>query len=233
MNRIFVTGDRHGKLASLKDLCDERQTTKDDLLIMLGDVGLNYYGDSSDTDRKKFMSKLPITFLCLHGNHENRPQNISTYERRWNEKLNTYAWTEPEYTNILFAENGDLIINGRKFLIMDGAYSVDKDYRLAVGYHWWADEQMSDKDKEKIRKIVRRDPNYDFVLSHTAPLHHEPTYLFMTGIDQSKVDKTTETFLQEICDQISFKRWFYGHYHDDKDFGDGFHILYNNIIQII
>ena len=47
-------------------------TSKEDILIVLGDVGLNYYGGRCDRIRKMLVEALPITMLCIHGNHEQR-----------------------------------------------------------------------------------------------------------------------------------------------------------------
>ena len=42
-----------------------------------------------------------------------------------------------------------------------------------------------------------------------------------------------ETFLQVVCENVEFKYWCFGHYHDDKDLGNGFKIYYHNIEEIL
>ena len=49
------------------------------ILIVLGDVGLNYYGGRRDRIRKMLVEALPITMFCIHGNHEQRPETLSGY----------------------------------------------------------------------------------------------------------------------------------------------------------
>ena len=56
----------------------------------------------------------------------------------------------------------------------------------------------------------------DAVLSHTTPLKHEPVEVFLSGVDQFKVDKSTEEWLDTIEDRLDYKRWYCGHYHTDK-----------------
>lgn len=46
--RIFCTGDVHGNFKRLKEIkkrCIEYNTTKDDALIILGDLSCNYWLD--------------------------------------------------------------------------------------------------------------------------------------------------------------------------------------------
>lgn len=51
---------------------------------------------------KEELSQLPITFFCIHGNHEERPYNISTYEeKQWRGGL---VFHEEEYLNLLFVD---------------------------------------------------------------------------------------------------------------------------------
>ena len=75
---IYLTGDIHGNPTQVELFCSKMQLTEKDTIIMLGDVGLNYYGGKRDRLPKRILSSLPVTFLCIHGNHENRPQNIPT-----------------------------------------------------------------------------------------------------------------------------------------------------------
>ena len=51
------------------------------------------------------------------------------------------------------------------------------------------------------------------VLSHTVPVSAEPVEHFIIGIDQSKVDRTMEFWLESIKDRLVYKRWLAGHYH--------------------
>lgn len=83
---------------------------------------------------------LPITFFCVHGNHEERPENISTYEeKRWHEGM---VYFEEEYPNILFAMDGEIYdFDGEKAIVIGGAYSVDKYKRLSNGQPWFDSEQ--------------------------------------------------------------------------------------------
>ena len=40
------------------------------------------------------------------------------------------------------------------------------------------------------------------------------------------------SFLERIRQDLHFKRWYFGHYHVDKQFNDQFVALYNRVIPI-
>jgi predicted phosphodiesterase len=232
VKRAFVMGDIHGQVGRIRDFCKDEKTTTNDILILLGDVGFNYNFNEYDRVRKEFVSKLPITLLCIHGNHEERPNNIQSYIVRNYEKFQCNCWVEDEYSNILFPFDGKIVINGKNILIMGGAYSVDKYYRLANGKRWFESEQMPESTKNYIRTLVKEEKNFDYVLTHTAPLSEEPTFLFLSGIDQSTVEKGMETFLEEIKNKIRYNHWYFGHYHYDGNLLRNFTILYKSYIAL-
>lgn len=82
---IYITGDTHRDFRNVERFCEKMQTSKDDVLIILGDAGINYYGPEQDERKKKYLESLPITIFAIHVNHEMRPQTIPTYhEADWN-----------------------------------------------------------------------------------------------------------------------------------------------------
>ena len=54
------------------------------------------------------------------------------------------------------------------------------------------------------------------VLSHTTPLKYEPTEVFLSGIDQTRVDKSTEVWLDGLEERLAYGKWYCGHYHTEK-----------------
>ena len=79
---IFITGDTHRDFSRIYNFCERQGTTKDDIMIILGDAGINYYLLGMDDNLKAELDLMPITLFCIHGNHEERPFNIPTYEER-------------------------------------------------------------------------------------------------------------------------------------------------------
>lgn len=213
---IYLTGDTHGDFRRLADFCAEYKTTKDDLLIILGDAGFNYHGGLNDHKRKMYVSSLPITIFCIHGNHEQRPSTIPSYfERAWRGGT---VYFEELYPDILFAKDGEIYdLDGLKAIAIGGAYSVDKWYRLYYHDKWWYDEQPSPSIREYVEnQLEKAGWNVDIVLTHTAPVAYEPVEVFMPGIDPRTVDKSTEIWLNTIEERLSYKKWFCGHFHTEK-----------------
>lgn len=217
MSKIYITGDKHGDFSSVKKFCADNNTTKEDILIILGDVGLNYR-DSTDEFFKKraLQKKLPITLFCLHGNHDRRPHNckhsssFSAYVKK--EWCGGTVWYQESCPNILFPEDGSIFsLGAHKCLVIGGAYSTDKHFRLAAGgnYLWFDDEQPDEAIKAKTLEAAKSGAP-DIVLSHTCPLELMPFY------SSPAEDLTTEELLSEIRRAIpNYKRWYCGHHHKD------------------
>lgn len=225
---IFITGDTHGKFDRIAKFCKTAQTSKDDILIILGDAGINYYADAKDRKLKKYLQSLPITIFAIHGNHEIRPQNIPSYrEIEWHGGI---VYREEMYPDLLFAKDGEIYdLDSIKTIVIGGAYSVDKEYRIANHWGWWADEQPDDAVKGRVEKALADNGNkIDVILSHTTPYKYMPTEMFLKSIDQSKVDKSTELWLGEIESRVAYRKWYCGHYHTDKKI-DKLQILFNLI----
>lgn len=228
INIIYITGDKHGNFTDVINFCNTHNTTIDDILIILGDAGINYYGDKRDRQLKLQLSKLPITLFCIHGNHENRPRNIQSYSTKiWNNGL---VYVQEDYHNILFAENGEIFnLNGKDFLVLGGAYSVDKYYRLENGWRWFEDEQLSTDEKIRIEWFLNLNKwNVDYVLAHTCPYKYIPREWFLDCIDQSTVDNSMEIWLDEIESKIVYDKWLCGHFHGEKKI-DNIEFLFNTI----
>ena len=217
---IYVTGDFHGNVRELLSRFYKLQPGEGDIIVVLGDAGLNYYGNHhGDLKSKKSLARSGTEYFCIHGNHEERPENISTYSEI--DFCGDRAYAEREFPNLIFAKDGSIYnLNGARCLILGGAYSVDKYYRLQKGWQWFASEQITDTRKSEIEGILaQNDWNVDYVFSHTCPYNTRPVHMFLHSIDQSTVDNSMEVWLQKIADKLQFTRWYFGHYHDDWDNG--------------
>ncbi len=225
---VYITGDIHGDPAEIIYLANKYGLTKDDILVLLGDVGANYYLNMRDLRVKEAMSKkIEATILCIHGNHEARPGTIEGYALyEWN---GGEVWVQPKYPNILFAKDGSIFdLEGIKCLAIGGAYSVDKYYRLERGLKWFSDEQPSDEIKAYVEMQLAKVGNkVDAVFSHTCPFKYEPTEVFLSCVDQSTVDASTEHWLDKLEDKIDYKAWYCGHWHTNKHI-DKMHFLFES-----
>ena len=231
--KFFITGDKHRHFDRVKEFCREMNTRRKDVLIILGDTGFNYYDDKRDDELKKEISKLNITLFCLHGNKENRPQNVGTYGIR--SFCGGKVYYEPKYPNIYFAIDGDIYtFEGKKYMVVGGAHSVDKLRCLEEGTPFWYDEMPDDATKETVELNLQKEGNRIYgMMTHTCPIDYLPTEMFMSTRQNASIkrkprkakskkllkpdiDRSTEVWLGELEKKLDYEVWFCGHYHIDK-----------------
>ena len=242
MNKVYLTGDKHGKYIDLKEQIDMLGIDKDDYIVILGDSGLNYYSGSRADEFKKKLNSLGPKFLIVRGNHEARPSGTDEFygddvisgcfKRERDEKDNI------KYPNILYMLDGCVYtIAEKSVLVIGGAYSVDKDYRVAMtdagydGYYWFADEQLSKEERVEIMNTAKELKHVDYVFTHTCPSSYIPTDMFLPYVDQSGVDRSMEDFLEDITICLTFDKLYCGHWHTDR-IVDDVRFLYHNIIKL-
>lgn len=243
--KYFITGDKHRNFDGVKEFCRDMNTRKKDVLIILGDAGFNYFDDERDDKLKKKISKLNITLFCLHGNKENRPQNVGTYGIR--SFCGGKVYCEPKYPNIYFAIDGEIYtFEGKKYMVVGGAHSVDKLRSLEQNDPFWEDEMPDDSIKEKVEKRLDGE-NYKIygMMTHTCPEHYLPSEMFVSTrqnitikrkprkVKYKKffkldIDRSTEEWLGRIEKQLDYEVWYCGHYHIDKQI-DKIHMMYRKI----
>lgn len=224
----LLTGDCHRDFSRFKNYPAEVQNDSETAVIILGDAALNWTIDGHDADVKNFLRKsYNFRIYCVRGNHEARPQNVPDMKLIYDYDVCGEVYMQDAWPNIrYFKDWGIYTIDGLRVAVIGGAYSVDKFYRLdrAVAASknpetdwtgWFADEQLSDEEMLQCT-IDLTNQEVDMVLTHTCPVCWEPVDLFLRGIDQSKVDKSMELFLEEIGKCFGWKVWCFGHYHADR-----------------
>lgn len=231
--KYFITGDKHRNFEGVKAFCRNMNTRRKDVLIILGDTGFNYFEDIRDDKLKKEISELNITLFCLHGNKENRPENVGTYGIR--SFCGGKVYYEPKYPNIYFAIDGEIYtFEGKKYMVVGGAHSVDKMRCLEEDKPFWYDEMPGDEIKAKVEERLKSENNRIYgMMTHTCPIDYLPTEMFMSTSQNAlikrkprkakskklfkpDIDRSTEEWLGKIEKQLDYEVWYCGHYHVDK-----------------
>lgn len=250
---IYLTGDTHGNFERIQRHCKKFKTTKNDLMIILGDHGINYYGDLRDQKLKESLEKLPITFMLIRGNHDMKPNGVDMnilgvkLEQKTILRMEYSGrfLIEQDYPSLLYAIDGEEYrIQSKVAIVYGGAYSVDKAFRLerhALGlldYKWFSDEQLSYKELKRfydslswtVHDIEQKAP--DLIFAHTCPESHIPREMFMGYVDQSQVDNTMEEWFDYYLAVLPPEcKWYCGHWHTDKHDGQ-VRFMYNDIITL-
>lgn len=229
-NRIFLTGDTHGRYDIMKliDFADgEGKTlTKQDKVIILGDFGFIWDTVQSGYEDywHNWFNGLPWQTLFLDGNHENF-NRLDKYK-----KVKFYGGKAGHITDsIIHLLRGETYwFNEKSFLVLGGADSIDFELRTK-DISWWPQEAITDS---QVKRCTRKQTNFDFVLTHAAPTNFvDDMYLNNVLPPGPRIFSPSEAKLQDLADKITYKKWYCGHYHCDFT-KKNFNVLYNNIVEL-
>ena len=259
---VYITGDKHAKFDEIFDLCrDTLNTTTDDYMIILGDAGINYDLGGEDLKLKKKLAELPITLICIHGNHEERPSLISSYKlKEYMTKERAYSkmvtegfvskdsiaisndldgefYVEDEFPNILFPAIGKTFkLCDELYLHLGGAYSIDKYERLAATARGgktakWYPSEQMTKAEQE--ETLKRVELLSLMGTKVTILSHTCPlkYLSYAVAPMKNVNRSMEEFLNKVEETVEYDGWYCGHFHIDKRV-DNIRFMYNDVIEI-
>ena len=246
---IFITGDTHGDYRKLNTeiFPEQKEMSKTDYVIVCGDFGI-WKDDKNQKHWLKWLDEKPFTTLFVDGNHENFDL-LSTYPiTDWNGGKVQFI-----SQSVIHLMRGEIYnIDGKTFFTMGGASSHDisdgileptaPDFKLTkrkldtqnamyrVNHiSWWKEELPSDGDyKNALDNLEKHDFKVDYIVSHCAPAH----IVDVLGGGVYQNDRLTN-FLEDVSIRASFNYWFFGHYHDNRDFDRKYILLYEQILEVI
>ena len=233
-NFIF-TGDMHGRVDErLWNISRTVDNPEETAVIILGDASLNFYLNNKDAKRKESASKYGFTVYCVRGNHEARPEDIQGMTSVYDDDVKGFVYLEYDYPKIRYLSDGAIyFINDKRTLVLGGAYSVDKFYRLMNHWTWFENEQMTQHEMDFAEGIMAGlDDKVDMILSHTCPYSWRPTDLFLDCVDQATVDNTMELWMDVMEQKWNYNYWLFGHYHADRAVRPGALMFYQGWLTL-
>lgn len=224
---IYVTGDMHGDINRFSDtfLPNESEWSENDYLIICGDFGFIFFDDEREKKQLDLLEKKPYTILWVDGNHECFPAIFKYPVEIWNG-----GKTHKIRKNIRHLMRGQCFtIEGKKFFTMGGAYSIDRAFREKNVSYWDAEIPNNEEYKEASDTIFANDKKFDYIISHTAPKE----IIWRLGYYPDPHDAELAGYLEWIMYYSEFKKWFFGHFHEDETLLDGkFRALYYDVERI-
>lgn len=250
---VYLTGDTHSdfKRFSEDSFPDQRNMTKKDIVIILGDFGL--WNDSGDKYRLEWLNRRPWTTVWVDGNHE-------CFDRLYSDEFPIVDFhggkAHKIRENIYHLMRGYIFdFEGKKFFAFGGASSHDvqdgildrSDFKSDEDFHdawigmvaqgkifrvnhisWWKQELPSNAEMECGKQNLET-VNYkvDFVITHCLP------QTIASDMNYTKCDVLTEYFDDLLNRGLQFDKWYCGHYHENRVYSPQYEILYDGIIRII
>ena len=241
---IYATGDTHTdwiRRLSKRSFPEQEEMTKEDYVIVLGDFGI-WEGSDAEQKRLDWLEERPFTTLFVDGNHENYDVLDAYPVSLWHGgKVHEIR---PSVIHLMRGQVFD--IDGLSFFSFGGARSHDiqdgvlekgdprikeyrREYRMFRINHvsWWEREMPNEEEIEEGRQNLAAVGNkVDFILTHCAPA----SIAVQLSVD-FKPDPIT-TYFEEIHQSVEYKRWLFGHYHDNIAVSYKDILLYEQITQI-
>lgn len=230
---ILFLGDIHGRFIKVMNDIKKYQF-ENIIIIQVGDFGIGFRPtilEQKDLNElNNVLNEKNIDMFVIRGNHDN-PK----------------FWTEERvvYSNIRLVKDYEVLdINQEKFLLVGGAYSIDRDERKE-GVDFWNGDIYKDKDlywKDEIFAYIPLSVihlrNINYVVTHTAPMIVPPynSKSKKWGNEVSNERIYMSNMFNDIRENNNIKKWFHGHFHEsiktnvfDTEFIslgiDEFHIL--------
>jgi DNA repair exonuclease SbcCD nuclease subunit len=231
MGRIFITGDLHGEVdihrLNTAGFVEQKELTRDDYLIIAGDFGLVWNMDKTDQYWLKWMDEKNFTTLFIDGNHENFDLLDAYPVTEWNG-----GKVHQIMPNIYHLMRGQMFtIHGKKFFTFGGASSVDIERRIE-GKSWWPREIPSYAEfEEGLATLEKHGWKTDYVVTHNCPTKTLEWMAAKYGFYLKPPD-AVNAYLDRIKENLEYKHWFFGHFHENLNLPDNLAMLYYDIIEL-
>lgn len=245
---MYITGDTHADFTRLNEenFPIQRQMTNQDFVIICGDFG-GVWSFEEESNREKqmldWLNSRNFTTLFVDGNHENYTRLYNYPVEEWNG-----GKVHKVRESVLHLMRGEVYnISDKKFFTFGGASSHDiqhgilnldeeekiYEYRKRGAYFrirdysWWDLELPTNEEmKNGIKNLEKVNYEVDYIISHCAA-----TSVQMLVNPEYKRDVLTD-YLQQILEKCTFSKWYFGHYHENRQFGSDFVLLYENVVPL-
>lgn len=232
---VYIRGDTHGQIGQFTEeaMPGESSWSKEDILIVTGDFGFVFMGENYTSEKNDLdcLARKPYTILFVDGNHEGFP-----FLMQYPEETRYGAPVRRIRNNIFWLQRGYIYnIEGYTFFVMGGAYSVDRAFRQQyfdrTGEKIWFEEELPNNEEynRAVANLNHCGRSVDYIITHTAPA--AVIYRLTNGMPDSN-EKELAGFFEWVYNEVSFTKWFFGHFHIDQVFYDGLISCYRQVNKL-
>lgn len=254
---VWITGDIHGnpQRFSTDAFPEQKEMTKEDIVIVLGDFGLvwNYKGeDNTEKYWLDWLNNKSFTTVFIDGNHENFERLDKYMVEEWHGGKAHFI--RPSVIHLM---RGQIFnIEDKSFFAFGGASShdisagilepEDPDYKkkkkqldknpfalYRINHiSWWDRELPSEEEmKEGWLNLEKHSNKVDYIITHSPYTSLLRQMNCGSGTYQS--DRLTD-YLQKIKQTVDYKAWLFGHMHVNQTFHwERSSCLYEQLIRIL
>lgn len=246
---IYITGDTHSNFLRFTEEKFPIQTemTKDDYIIICGDFGGVWTFEEESRREKEaldWLNNKNFTTLFVDGNHEN-------YTRLYNYPIEEWKGGKVHKIrdSVLHLMRGEIFdVDNKKIFafggakshdIQDGILNLDEEekiyeYRKRGAYFrirdfsWWDLELPIEEEMQNgISNLEKINYKVDYIITHCCPTSVQA---ILSGGTYKK-DYLTD-YLQKISEKCEFKKWYFGHYHNNRQIDSKYILLYEDIVPL-
>lgn len=220
--------------------------SKDDYVIVCGDFGIWEYS-AKEANWLNWLDDKPFTTLFVTGNHSNYDILKEHPIELWNG-----GKVQKIRKSVIHLMRGQVFdIDGYRFFTMGGASSHDIDdgildrddplflvkkreldkrlgmYRINH-VSWWEEELPNDAEYQEAEANVEQTGwNVDYIITHCCPT----SIVDIIGDGLYQHDRLTD-FFETLAKRCQFKHWYFGHYHDEQNIQERYHLLYEAVAPL-
>lgn len=212
---IYLISDLHGTMSfpALEKYLE--LATENDILIILGDVGLNFEETQENREFTRYFMSLNKKIAFLDGNHENFEYLDSLEKEEWSGGI-VGRLSE----NIVHLRRGNIYtIQGKNFFAFGGCKSSPKWKEKGL---WHEGEEPNVEELMLAYENLKR-YNYkvDYIITHKYEYNEK--YV-------SEKLKELEAFIDK---NVIFNKWYSGHWHENFNIDDSHIVVYDKLTSII
>lgn len=221
---IAVISDIHFPSDAQRQECLKRGLEKLcglDALLVCGDFTDNR-GDTRPGEAMKlpaYLQELPYPIGFIDGNHEDYRVLEGLAE--------TSVWDGPAgkaAEHVYYLKRGCCYRIDELRILTIGGSTSGPGYKKNHPDIWQEEEELNEQDRSRIQETLQQGADFDVVLTHTLPERRMEAWFPEKDCSQ------TNRILEEAAQKMTYGQWCFGHFHQDQDYPDRFHCLYQDVI---